>query len=143
MKIYLYKEYSDDLVYGEEYIKPFSKKEDAKKLLRKRVREQYNCEFEELPTVADLTTELSEEYVAIDKGNGCIEYYIVETSELDEDVEDKPMDVERAKDLFRCYVCNDLEAADTDYVREVLYDICGMSNEELEECGLGGLVCDR
>ena len=49
------------------------------------------------------------------------------------------MTKERAIDLFKMYVLNDLETADTDYVREVLTDVCGLTEEEAEEVGLDWL----
>lgn len=41
---------------------------------------------------------------------------------------------------FLAYVENDFEAADPDYVREVLHDICGLTDEELKEIGLGWIL---
>lgn len=41
MLIYLYKEYSDNLAYGEEYIKAFANKTGAIQLQRKRLKEEY------------------------------------------------------------------------------------------------------
>lgn len=43
------------------------------------------------------------------------------------------MTKERAKELFKAYVLNDLECADTDYVREVLTDVCGLTKDEIAE----------
>ena len=42
-------------------------------------------------------------------------------------------------DAFRCYVENDLEAAEPDYVRDVLESTCGLCIWELESIGLGYL----
>lgn len=41
------------------------------------------------------------------------------------------------------YVEHDLETADTDYVREVLYDVCGMTDEDLARVGLGYLIIEE
>lgn len=41
------------------------------------------------------------------------------------------------------YVENDLESADTDYVREVLYDTCGCTDEELNAVGLNYLISEK
>lgn len=41
MLIYLYKEYADNLAYGEEYIKVFANKSEAIQLQRKRLKEKY------------------------------------------------------------------------------------------------------
>lgn len=46
------------------------------------------------------------------------------------------MDFERVKDILVSYVDNDLETADVGYVREVLTDVCGCTEEELKELGL-------
>ena len=49
------------------------------------------------------------------------------------------MTPERIKEILIGYVDNDLESADPDYVREVLYDLC--SKEELEELGFWDWLC--
>jgi len=49
------------------------------------------------------------------------------------------MSRDRVMRLFRAYVANDAAAADTDYVREVLRDVCGMTAEEAEELGIADL----
>ena len=46
------------------------------------------------------------------------------------------MSFERLEEIFISYVDNDLCDADPDYVREVLRDVCGMTDEELKEIGL-------
>ena len=50
---------------------------------------------------------------------------------------------ERYVASFVAYVEHDLETADTDYVREVLRDVCGMTNEDLETVGLGYLIIEE
>lgn len=52
------------------------------------------------------------------------------------------IEADRLAQMFQDYVNNDLQSADTDYVRDVLYDTCGCSDEELEAVGLGFLVRD-
>lgn len=44
--------------------------------------------------------------------------------------------VERLKSLFRAYVHYDSEAADPDYISEVLHGYCGCTDKELRELGL-------
>ena len=136
MKVYLYKEYQDDLAYGEECIKVYLDRNAAIDQLKKRIKEEFDCEPKDLigaPAHDD-------DFVEIARSKGAYEYYVVEEHEVIGT--ENSMSAERAKDLLRCYVVNDLEAADTDYVREVLCDVCGMSNEELAECGLGDLVVE-
>lgn len=53
------------------------------------------------------------------------------------------MDKERVISILRTYVNNDMESAEPDYVREVLYDICGCTDQELEELGLGYLIIEE
>ena len=49
----------------------------------------------------------------------------------------------RLECCFRAYVEHDLETADTDYVRDVLRDVCGLTNEELEHLGLDYLIVEE
>lgn len=46
------------------------------------------------------------------------------------------MDKERVISILVSYIDNDLEAADPGYVREVLRDVCGCTDDELRELGL-------
>lgn len=46
---------------------------------------------------------------------------------------------ERIADILCRYIDNDLQSADTDYVREVLRDVCVCTTEELEDIGLSYL----
>lgn len=43
------------------------------------------------------------------------------------------MTSERLKSILQNYISNDLEAADPAYVKEVLRDICGCSDTEIDE----------
>jgi len=43
---------------------------------------------------------------------------------------------DRVADILRAYVNNDAEGTDPDYIREILQDICGCSDEELKALGL-------
>ena len=45
------------------------------------------------------------------------------------------MTVERIQDILSRYVYNDLCAADPQYVRDVLIDICGCTREEISSLG--------
>lgn len=47
----------------------------------------------------------------------------------------KDITVDRLLEILRDYVDNDLNNADTDYVREVLRDVCGMTKDELKATG--------
>lgn len=49
---------------------------------------------------------------------------------------------EDLKAAFVNYVCYDLESADTDYVRSVLQDVCGLNAADIEDLGLGGILPD-
>lgn len=45
--------------------------------------------------------------------------------------------------LFIGYVNNDLESADAGYVREVLFDNLGMTEDEARVCGFEHLIIDQ
>lgn len=47
---------------------------------------------------------------------------------------------ERLLQLFTEYVAFDAEAADPAYLREVLFDVIGMTNGEAKSLGFGNLV---
>ena len=53
------------------------------------------------------------------------------------------IDADRLADMFQSYVLEDVADADLDYIRDVLYGICGCSDEELEAVGLGFLVSEE
>lgn len=46
---------------------------------------------------------------------------------------------ERVVQILQDYVCNDAESAETDYVRDVLESVCGVTKEEAEALGFGYL----
>ena len=50
------------------------------------------------------------------------------------------IEADRLAQMFQDYVMNDVQSADHDYIRDILYDICGCSDEELEAVGLGFLI---
>lgn len=52
-------------------------------------------------------------------------------------------DIKHWQEMLKSYVENDLDAAEPDYVREVLFDNIGMTKEETEACGLGYLWEDE
>ena len=64
--------------------------------------------------------------------------HIASDNAISEEVERRGMEI-RFAEILRQYVENDLETAEPDYVREVLFDIIGMTKEEAETCGLGDL----
>lgn len=45
----------------------------------------------------------------------------------------------RIADILCRYIDNDLQSGDANYVREVLRDVCGCTNEELDDIGLSYL----
>lgn len=45
------------------------------------------------------------------------------------------LDGERVAEILRAYVFHDAQAADTDYIREVLHDVCGCTSSELTRLG--------
>lgn len=47
---------------------------------------------------------------------------------------------ERVIQILQDYVYNDVEAADTCYVRDILQDICGCTDDEMEYLGFGFLL---
>lgn len=46
------------------------------------------------------------------------------------------MTKERVIDILVSYIDNDLGVAEPEYVREVLYDVCGCTDDELKELGI-------
>lgn len=51
------------------------------------------------------------------------------------------MSPERVQQILFDYVMNDVEAvAETEYVRDILMNICGCTEEEMEELGFGFLL---
>ncbi len=82
MKVYVYKEYNDDLAYGEELVKVFTTEKQAKKFLKKRILECERCSFAELKSEASENDTVTEDYVSIETGDGSVSYYIIEESEV-------------------------------------------------------------
>ena len=50
------------------------------------------------------------------------------------------MEQQRLVNIIQCYVFDDLCAADPGFVREKLRDVCGCTEQELEELGMGFLT---
>ena len=46
------------------------------------------------------------------------------------------MDLDRVVCILASYIDNDLDSAEPGYVREVLRDVCGCTDNELKELGL-------
>ncbi len=97
-KVYVYKEYFDEDVYGEEFIKVFAKAKDAISFLKARFIEAYkdygNTVEEIVETGNDLeegfldsddTVEIGENgaYISIGNGDGAATYWIVEEHEVE------------------------------------------------------------
>lgn len=59
--------------------------------------------------------------------------------EEDGHVEYSRMTFDRLKEIFMAYVMNDLESADSGYVRETLTGVCGIKPDEIAELGLDAL----
>ncbi len=51
-------------------------------------------------------------------------------------VEYHKITTDRVMNAFRAYVYNDAATADPDYIREVLRDTCGLTEQELQEIGI-------
>lgn len=47
---------------------------------------------------------------------------------------------DRLHQILYDYVMNDFEAAETQYVRDILMDICGCDTEEMLELGFGFMI---
>ena len=51
---------------------------------------------------------------------------------------------DRLKQILVDYVMNDFEAAaETEYVRDILMNICGCTEEEMKELGFGFMIDDE
>lgn len=50
---------------------------------------------------------------------------------------------ERTEDILCRYIDNDLQSAETAYVREVLQDVCDVTYEEAEDLGIAGWFEDE
>ena len=56
-------------------------------------------------------------------------------------MEHERLSPERVRQILFNYVMNDFEAAaETEYVRDILMNICGCTEEEMEELGFGFLL---
>lgn len=83
MKVHVYKEYYDNYAYGEEIIRVFEDRDEAEKYLKKRVEQNFETEWENVPQVAgiDLHEDTFEkDYVSICDGNGTA-FWIIESYE--------------------------------------------------------------
>ena len=82
MKVYVYKEYCDEYVYGEELIRLFEDLNDAKKFLKKQVESHFETEWENVPHIAGIDSDdtFEEDYVSIYDGNGAT-FWIIESYE--------------------------------------------------------------
>ena len=47
---------------------------------------------------------------------------------------------EKLYDALRAYIIDDIEAAERDYVVDKLHAMCGLSDEDIVELGLGWLL---
>ena len=84
--VYLYKEYCDSDAYGEELIMVFSEKESAKKVLKERFCEQNEVQSIEefirsMGENLDEMDTVSDDYISISTGNGCM-YWVIETHDV-------------------------------------------------------------
>ena len=50
---------------------------------------------------------------------------------------------ERLKEILQTYITNDAAYAETEYVRDVLFDVCGCTPEEIKELGFEYLLNDN
>ena len=83
MKVYVYKHYCDMDAYGEEEIKVYSNKDDAKAALKSDVEENYDLSWDEIPDeiMLDDSDTFEEDYVSIGDSDGCT-FWIIEETEL-------------------------------------------------------------
>ena len=77
---YILKSYNDEHAYGEEKIKGFRTKKDAKAALRATVEEDYKMVWSEIPKALKLSRDdtFRSDYVSIGNGCGDTMFYIVE-----------------------------------------------------------------
>lgn len=75
--------------------------------------------------------------------NGVYDFLYDAKRKLDalEDAVNETLD--RYKTIIRAYVENDADGTDPDYIREVLYDVCGCTDQELKEIGLSEFIQDE
>ena len=86
MRIYLYKNYNSDLAYGEEYIKLFTEKKDAKSYFWGQVKEAYGKYPDELlkdPAFANDYID-PDGHVEITNDGGDVNYFVVEEKEIED-----------------------------------------------------------
>ena len=79
-------------------------------------------------------------YEVFKEAERALQYQLLDTSER----QNAPcIQYDRLLTLFTGYVNNDLESADADYVREVLFDNLGMTEDEARACGFEYLIIDQ
>ena len=84
--IWLYKEYNDELAYGEEMTRLFPAEETAKEFLKKQVKEAYGLTLEELRKDPDFQYDsLDDDHVTIVNDGGDTSYFWIEKKKLEED----------------------------------------------------------
>lgn len=95
IKVYVLKEYEDDLAYGEELIRLFATKKEAEEALRKDAEDWAGVPFEEIPKALALCNECdSFEPDYISKyyySGGYTNYFIIEEHTLDLPAETEQM----------------------------------------------------
>ena len=131
MKVYVYKEWNTGLPYGEEFIKVIPYKDDARRFLRKRIREDYKIELNEAEK--DERFFVTDSKVEFTDNNGCIAYYEIEEHELDFQF---PTENEIRK------ICTDgnkivSELGDDPYYKEIFVYMETPSGEQKDICVIG------
>lgn len=84
VNMYLYKEYNDELPYGEEYTKLCPTKDEAQELLRVRVCKSYSVKsLDELRADPEFANDIIEDdHVSIANDGGDVSYFVVEKHEV-------------------------------------------------------------
>lgn len=85
LTLYLYKEYNDELAYGEEYTELIVKKSDAEARLKERVKKAYQGmsleEMREDPMFIDDT--LDDDYVSIQNDGDDVSSFVIEEKSVE------------------------------------------------------------
>lgn len=84
LTLYLYKEYNDELAYGEEYTELIVKKSHAEARLKERVKKAYRMSLEEMreDPMFDNDT-LDDDYVSIQNDGDDVSSFIIEEKSVE------------------------------------------------------------
>ena len=82
MRIFVYKEYNDDLAYGEELIKVFASKKTAEAELKARVEKCFGAPWNEVKNRAGQIDTVTADYVSVVSDDGDVSFFIVEEHDV-------------------------------------------------------------